>query len=191
MATGDLANATRSFPPRRYSWGMANDQKRRAVHAIRLLNDFIGDLVAGAEIIEGFKDAPDNIQIGVTRVSVSHLVLTLAKLDELRGHYQDLFPQNLVSPFQEFHKQIEERGIKDFRNTVIAHIWDTKEARPPTYGQIDQKFRRAIRNDSEAFRQWINPKGGAPDPSAVVGLVELLRDGLKEKFSLNDDEWVS
>jgi len=72
--------------------------KAKAIEAFRILNSFVGDLVAGTRSLElfespGFSSRLDqNVQRVLRRMCLSHLVITLSKWAELYDRYKGVKP---------------------------------------------------------------------------------------------------
>ncbi len=68
----------------------------QAIEACRLLNDFVGDLIAGTRVPDALANMgfEDRVLRVCYRMCFSHLILTLAKFIELYERYQRTFPEN-------------------------------------------------------------------------------------------------
>ena len=113
------------------------DPRERAVEATRLLNSFLLDFVVGSRGLEIF-DCPAiapsvsrTTAIGLNRMAISHLVVSLAKWAEFYRHYRAILPADVRDACLALHDQIIARGIIDFRNTVIGHILDDLSTKRP------------------------------------------------------------
>lgn len=172
------------------------DPRERVVEAARLLNYFLLDLVVGTRGIEIFDHpaiAPNvthSIAIGLNRMAVSHLVVTLSKWSELYRRYAAVLPTDVRDACRTLNKQIEGRGIVNFRNTVVGHILDDKTQRPLTPQEIDIRLNHAVGDDLAHFIRWINDPQGNSFSLTVVAITEHVRDRLRTDYGLRDDEIV-
>ena len=66
-----------------------NNSKERAIQAWRLLNDFVGDIVAAtrvSEVVEQARILNERALRVTNRMCFSHLIITLSKWAELYDH---------------------------------------------------------------------------------------------------------
>ena len=89
--------------------------------------------------------------IGLNRMSISHLVVSLAKWTEFYRRYRAILPADLCDVCLALHDQIIARGIIDFRNRVVGHLIDDDTKRPLTSREIDERLERVIAGDREEF----------------------------------------
>lgn len=118
----------------------------KAIEAVRILNDFVGDLVAGTRSMEVFESPGFSSKIGANtqlilrRMCLSHLVVTLSKWAELYDSYKAVIPSETRAACLKLRKEIDARGIRDFRNTVVGHIWDSELKRPLMRSEVDTRL---------------------------------------------------
>lgn len=172
------------------------DPRERAVEATRLLNSFLLDFVVGSRGLESF-DCPAiapsvsrTTAIGLNRMAISHLVVSLAKWAEFYRHYRAILPADVRDACLALHDQIIARGIIDFRNTVIGHILDDDTKRPLTSREIDERLERVITGNREDFLRWINNPVANTFPHSVVAITEHVRDRLRREYGIRDEEIV-
>lgn len=172
------------------------DPRERAVEAGRLLNSFLLDFVVGTRGLEIF-DCPAiapsvsrTAAIGLNRMAISHLVVSLAKWTEFYRRYRAILPADVRDACLALHDQIIARGIIDFRNTVVGHIIDDDTNRPLTSREIDERLERVIAGDREDFLRWINNPAANNFPRSVVAITEHVRDRLCREYGLRDEEIV-
>ena len=142
--------------------------KDRAVEAWRILNAFVGELIAGTRSVElyessGFKrGATPNVLRECVKMSISYLFITLTKWAEFYEKYHQVIPKEVRPACRELKKEIERRGIVRFRNHVIGHIWSKKHKRPLGKEEVEQSLRQVLGDDENAFFLWVN------NPSVLV-----------------------
>jgi hypothetical protein len=170
------------------------DARERAVEAVRLLNSFLLDFVVGTRGLEIF-DCPAvapsvsrTTAIGLNRMAISHLVISLAKWKEFYGHYRAILPADVRDACLGLHDQVIARGIVDFRNTVVGHILNDGTKRPLTSREIDERLERVIAGEREDFLRWINNPAHNAFPHSVVAITEHVRDRLRVEYQLSDEE---
>jgi len=168
--------------------------KTKAIEAVRMLNDFVGDLVAGTRSLELF-ESPDfaskigaNTQLILRRMCLSHLVVTLSKWAELYDRYKAAIPDATRETCLSLRKEIEARSIRDFRNTVVGHIWDSKLGRPLRRSEVDTRLASVLRGDQQAFLAWINSPSDNVFPKTVVAICEATREAIRVEHGLGDSE---
>jgi hypothetical protein len=166
----------------------------KAIQAYRILNDFVGDLVAGTRSLEVFESPAfaskigANTQLVLRRMCLSHLVVTLSKWAELYDKYKALIPSQTRAACLELRKEVEKRGIRDFRNTVVGHIWDSKVRRPLTRAEVDTRLALVLGDSQQSFLTWINDPAGNVFPKTVVAICEAARERIRAEYRLNDSE---
>ena len=159
-----------------------------------MLNDFVGDLVAGTRSLElfespGFASKVDaNIQLILRRMSLSHLIVTLSKWAELYDRYKAAIPYATREACLSLRKEIEARGIRDFRNTVVGHIWDSDVGRPLMRSEVDTRLAAVLGGDQQAFLSWINNPTDNVFPKTIVAICEATREAIRVEHGLDDSE---
>lgn len=168
--------------------------RTKAIEAYRILNDFVGDLVAGTRSLDVFESPllaskiGPNTHLVLRRMCLSHLVITLSKWAELYDTYKAVFPSGTRAACLELRKQIKNRGIRDFRNTIVGHIWDSKLKRPLTRTEVDARLAQVLKDSQQSFLTWINDPAGNVFPKTVVAICEAAREGIRAEHGLNDSE---
>lgn len=164
--------------------------RKKASEAYRLLNDYVGDLVAGTRSLELFETSPlfanvsSSMRVILRRMCLSHLVVTLSKWGELYDRYGAIFPGDVRDACRNLRKELDRRGIRNFRNTVVGHIWDKKLQRPLTVPEIENRLASIIGDSLESFRAWINNPTANRFPETVVAVCERVRDRIGEENGL-------
>jgi len=170
------------------------DPRDRAAEAARLLSYFLVDFIVGTRGLEIF-DSPaiatkvtPNMSVGLNRMAISHLMVTLAKWSEFYRRYAAILPSDVCEACRGLNAQIESRGIVDFRNKVVGHILDDETKRPLTSREVDECLERAVAGERTDFFRWINDPAGNSFPASVVAITEHVRDRLRADFNLRDRE---
>jgi len=171
------------------------DRKARAVEAFRILNEFIGDLIsstANLKLLDTplFSQADIEVQRTFFRMCISYLVITLSKWGEFYDCYLQVIPKDLQGSCKKLKKSIENRGITYFRNKIVGHIWDDKLKRPLTMLEVHRSLLKIYGDDPEKFIQWVNNSQSNIYPDTVVGIVEHVRDRIREEFNLSESDIV-
>lgn len=162
----------------------------KAVEAFRFLNDYVGDLVAGTRTVELIETSPvfanlsDSMRMILRRMCLSHLVMTLSKWGEVYDRYRDVFPNDVLQPCRDLRKDLDRRGVRNFRNTVAGHIWDKKLGRALTVSEVESRLGLVIGNDLASFRAWINNPTGNEFPHTVVAVCERTGTALGNSMAL-------
>jgi hypothetical protein len=174
--------------------GTGYDPRERAVEAARLLNYFLVDLIVGTRSLEIFENpaiasrVSSSMAVGLNRMALSHVMVTLAKWAELYKRYAAILPTDVRAACQELNQEIHARGVVDFRNKVVGHILDNSTKRPLTSREVDDRLERVIAGERAAFSRWINDPAGNTFPTSVVAITEQIRDRLRAEYNLQDQE---
>lgn len=151
----------------------------RAREACTLLADLLRDIITGVRAEEIFECAPghkresqDNpIRIGLNRMRMFHLLLTLSKCAEFYDHFSNCIPADCRGDFKATRNEIGRRGIVVFRNTYIGHIWDNKKNRPLTDEEASAAIAGIQNNDERSFLSWVHTPGHFEFPTTVASVV--------------------
>jgi hypothetical protein len=161
-----------------------------AKEAYWLLNSFIGDFIA-AERALGIIQSPGARQyidgatsFALTRILLSSLVLSLARLAEFYEHYRAIIPESQSKEFKKLYKDIQARKIKYFRNSYIGHIWDKKKNAPLDSSEIDSALNSIFSTGPGDFFRWINEPETNNIGNTVAGIVERTRDELQRQYGI-------
>lgn len=158
-----------------------------------MLNDFVGDLIAGTWTLKLYQShkisavANQNTQLFVMRMCISHLIITVSKWNEFYERYKSIIPDNIGKKAKILQKDIKRRGLVSFRNIVVGHIWDKRLNRPLTPEEIDIKLQKVFITDQKDFLDWVNnPKN---QKNTIVDMCETLRTSLQEKYALTEKKY--
>lgn len=170
------------------------ESRERAVEAFWILNDFVGDLICATQAFEYF-DTP-KFKAGATeqvlriynKMADSFLFVTLAKWIEFYDRYHVLIPPDARSICEQLRDELDQRGVREFRNKVVGHMWSKKYRRPLLPSEIDDLDRKITKGDAKAFLRWINDPNNNRLGATVVGTSEAVRDAIKEKWSLSEQD---
>jgi hypothetical protein len=169
----------------------------KAFEAYQFLNDYVGDLVAGTRSLEMFETSPvfanvsSALRVVLRRMCLSYLVVTLSKWSEVYDRYKDVFPDDVRTACRDLRKELERRGARTFRNTVVGHIWDKKLQRPLDRPEVENRLELDVGNDLASFRTWINNPAGNEFPHTVVAVCERTRDRLGEQHGLGSADFLA
>ena len=166
--------------------------KCKAIEASQLLNDFVLDLVVGTRSIELFESQgikarlSESISLGLFRMALFHILLTLFKWAEFYDRYNLIIPVELHDVCRDLRKQIGKGSIREFRNKYVGHIWDNDKKRPLLKEEVDIYFNQKF-GDTVSFLQWVN-RSNAVYPQTVVSICEKVRDSLKVAHGITEKE---
>lgn len=165
-----------------------------AIDAVDVLNDLIGDLIAGTNVFVDYRQRLKSGQFRVDQMSAvqkmcfSHLVLSLCKLLEFWEHYQGLVPDIHREDIKRLNTEIRRRGAKEFRNKVAGHVWDNKFQRPLRHSEIMSQLDGLIGEHADDFLNWINNPASNPYPETIVSVVETIRDAIAREHAIGPSE---
>jgi hypothetical protein len=163
------------------------DHSKKVREAFRLANDLHLDLLTGTSayyLLQKMllaKPAAEIIQIGIRRMCLWHVILTLAKWVEYYDRYKSILPLDVQPYAKNLRNSIERRRIKDFRNNTVGHIWDDETKMPITLQETEARIQQILGpEDIDGFMRWVNDPVGNQFPRNVICVVERVRDGIKE-----------
>lgn len=171
--------------------------RNKAIDAVDLLNDFIGDLIIGVNVLreyikkerEGRLDIREMIPIH--KMCLSHLILTLNKWCEFYKNYSQLIADEHREPVKNLNRQLKEKRIENFRNKCIGHIWDNDHRRPLMHSEIMSGLERIIGSSLSDFLTWVNNPQDNSFPNTVVGIVETVRDSITARYGISEAEIIN
>lgn len=175
---------------------MCDSDRKRALNAVDLLNDFVGDFITGTMVLARFHAEHNARSItaeqlaGVNKMCLSHLVLSLTKWLEFYDKFHDLIPKELKDQAKKILRTIKIRNVLDFRHKCVGHIWDEETNRPLVNSEIIERLNKIMDNDVRAFLRWLNN----PDPEgfskSVSGLSEAIRDKIAAAYGITPAEAI-
>lgn len=173
---------------------MRRSERIHAIEATRLLNEFIGDLVIGSRAM-GWLDTPalqpkvdQEFKVTMHRMCVWHVIATLSKWQEVYDCYHEVFPEDVREASRDLRKELERRGVRDFRNTVVGHILDKRTKKPISVTDIHRKLEKIFNGSYEGFLLWVNNPAGNVFPETVTSVVEQIRNRLMQQYSITSAE---
>jgi hypothetical protein len=114
----------------------------RAVDAVAVLNDFVGDLVAATNILLDYAERHlagtfgRDQMITVSNLCLSYLILAFAKFEEFWSHYNDLVLAEHREACKSIMTFIQTRKITNLRNRYVGPIWDNEKRRPLLQSEV-------------------------------------------------------
>src|SRR5438094_3230918 len=120
--------------------------ERLAREAFRLASDLMIDLVAGTQtyyiLARRFDEVPtpDHVRTAITRLCLFHTIITLSKWTELYERYKAIIPKDVRDTAKKLRNEIDHRGIVEFRNKVVGHIWDNDLRRALTNDEVQGRL---------------------------------------------------
>ena len=173
---------------------MADTERSTILDAIYVLNLLVDDLVVGTMVFENYQSKFTRGEfsqpgiVAVQNMCVPHLILGLNKLCEFWKEFHRLVPDELRPEMKAVISKLERRGIKEYRNTVVAHVMDTKRGRTRTQTEVIAMLNRISDDDPSGFLLWLNNPNDNAYPKTVVSIVYALRDHLRELHGVTANE---
>lgn len=161
---------------------MCNSDREKAINAVDLLNDFVGDFITGTMSLARYHAEHNSGSItteqlvGINKMCLSHLILGLTKWSEFYKKFHDLIPIGHKDAAKQIIKTIETRKVLEFRNTCVGHIWDKENNRPLVNSEIMERLNKITSNDIQSFLRWLNNPNPAEFSNSVAGISEAIRD---------------
>jgi hypothetical protein len=163
------------------------DHDRKMLEAFRLANDLHLDLITGTQAYNIFQrlvsaNPPrETVQIGIRRLCLSSVILSLCKWVEYYDLYKSIIPSDIQQHAKQLRNEIDRKGIPDFRNKIVGHILDDDTKRPITMEDVEKKLLSILGpNDINGFMRWVNNPDGNQFPDNVVMVIERVRERIKE-----------
>jgi len=168
-----------------------------AIDAVDTLNDLIGDLVTGTMVLRVYHQqyrtgGAFNLEqmIAVQKMCLSHLVLAFVKLLEFWKRYHQLVPDKHRADLKALNDTLKRKGVRDFRNKVAGHIWDSKQGRPLRHSEIMASLEVLTDGHLDQFLRWVNNPDGNTYPQTVLSVIEALRDSLVDEHGIQVPEVI-
>lgn len=168
--------------------------RQDAMHAFRLLNFFVGDLVAASQVRRLFQlpsvnqKASSTTVACVNRMCLAYLFLTLDKWNEFYRRFHHVLPSDCRLECKRLLTEVQRRKINRFRNTFVGHIWDKRLNRPLTPLELEAAVGVIVEGDQDTFVQWCNNHEVNEYPKTIVSIIEHTRDRIREEFNLRDED---
>ncbi|MGD0992898.1 MAG: hypothetical protein ABR998_10545 [Gemmatimonadales bacterium] len=170
-------------------------QLRKRRDAFRLTSDLMMDLVAGRSTYVVLRslfarqaDIPDHVQTAAARLCLFHAIVSLSKWVELYDRYKHVIPDEVRDQAKKLRAEVNGRGIVEFRNKVVGHVWDLDQQRALSNLETEERLQTITRSDVAAFLDW----AGDPEPTAggesAALVIERVRDSIRERYGLTDDD---
>lgn len=171
--------------------------RTKAIDAVDVLTDLIGDLITGVMVLRVFLAEHQRGKlglgqmIGVQKMCMSYLALSLCKCIEFWKRYHDLVPAEDKPTYKALVTEITKNGVESFRNKCIGHIWDKEKKRPLMHSEVMQHLLALAHGQGlSAFLDWVNNPAGNTYPKTVVSIVESVRDKIASHYSISGDEVI-
>ena len=170
------------------------ESRERAVEAFWILNDFVGDLIGATRAFEYFDTAKfkagatDQVLRIYNKMADSFLFVALAKWIEFYDRYHVVIPTDLRRVCEQLRNELDKRGVREFRNKVVGHIWSKKHGRPLLPKEIEELDRKITRGAANEFLRWVNDPNNNRFGATVVGTSETVRDAIKREWLLSEQE---
>jgi len=172
------------------------DQATKRRDAFRLANELHHDLVTAPTlhtVVQTLFDHSavpdlDTVRVAVTRMCLFHAVLTLAKWTELYDRYRDTIPAAVADRAKDLRKEIQRRGIVDFRNNVVGHVWDDERHRALTNAEVEQRIIAFVGGGVADFLAWAGDPSLDDDLRRPVFVIEQVRDAFKSSYGFTDSD---
>lgn len=175
---------------------MTEPTRDLAIDAVDVLNDLIGDFVAGTLVLLDYhqrhKAGYVTLQqmTGVQKMCLSHLVLAFAKLQEFWDRFHRVVPVEHRERFKELNRALKHKDVKEFRNKVVGHIWDNSLRRPLRHSEIMNRLEALTDGHLSEFLRWVNNPQDNTYPRTVRSIVETVRDSMVTEYGIQPDEVI-
>ena len=175
----------------------ASDESNRqlAIDGYLLLNQAIADLAIVRNTLRFFDELTVTGRFlkletkrGVVRMVLCHTGVTLWKVREILAEYARVIPRPNAEVARALRKDLDKRGVKNFRDTYAAHIHDKRTGRPLTVEDLERAIESLANGTSvENFLDWVHEPNSVRRDT-VVAVLEALRSGLQQEWGFKDEE---
>ncbi len=165
----------------------------RAVDAIDILNDLMNEIMTGVEVYNHYlvKHKAGIISFdgmaSAQRLCFTSIFLALNKIREFNRRYLRIVPEYYRVSLKELQDIIVERGIPDYRDHCIGHIWDSSANQPVKHSEVNRRLSVIIGGKTVDFLNWLHITGKT---ETVAGILEAVRDALMTEYSVGHDEII-
>ena len=166
-----------------------------AIDAIDILNDLMGEIMNGVDVYKHYvEDHKTGIvtfddMAGVQRLCFTSIILALNKVREFNKRYLRIVPQGVHrAALTQLQEAIVARGIPEFRDHCIGHIWNLKTKQPVKHSEVMERLSVIVGGNVTVFVKWLN---STESGGTVVGILESIRDTLKEEYSVIVSEVIN
>ncbi len=166
------------------------------IDAIDILNDLMGEIMNGVDVykhyVECYKTGivTDDDMAGASRLCFTSMILALNKVREFNRRYLQIVPQGVHrAALTQLQETIVARGIPEFRDHCIGHIWNQKTNQPLKHSEVMKRLSVIVEENVMAFVNWLHGTGSGGN--TVVGVLESIRDTLKEEYSVMVSEVIN
>lgn len=170
------------------------NSRERAIEALWILNDFIGDLICSTRAFDYFETprfkagASDEVVRRYNKMADAFIFITLAKWIEFYDRYEVVIPQEQRGACRRLRDELDKRGVREFRNKVVGHIWSKRHHRPLLPSEIEKLDKKITNGDANKFLKWINDPSNNCFDKTIVGTSEAVRDEIRRMWSLSEQE---
>jgi hypothetical protein len=165
------------------------------IGAIDILNDLMGEIMNGVDVykhyVEGHKTGVVTFDdmAGAQRLCFTSIILALNKVREFNRRYLRIVPQGVHrAALTQLQEEIVARGIPEFRNHCIGHIWNPKTKQLVKHSEVMKQLSVIVGGNVMAFVNWLHGTGSG---GTVVGILESMRDTLKKEYSVMVSEVIN
>lgn len=175
---------------------MCSSDREKAINAVDLLNDFVGDFITGTMSLAQYHAEQNSGAItaeqlvGINKMCLSHLILGLTKWAEFYKKFHDLIPSELKDEAKQIIETIESRKVVEFRNKCVGHIWDKDTNRPLVNSEIMARIETITNKDIRSFLRWLNNPDPAEFRNSVAGISEAIRDKIAAAHGITPREVI-
>ena len=168
--------------------------KSKAIEANKILNDLIGDLVIGTRTIDHLfhpllsSQVDKPYKIGITRLCIFHIIITLTKYIEFYKHFKIIIPKDALNNCKDLVNILQKKQIIEFRNKVVGHIWNNDRNAPITDREHDILLQHIYGGDFNSFLLWINDQKDNVFPKTVISIIENVKKKIAESYKIDDSE---
>lgn len=165
----------------------------KAVDAIDILNDLMNEIITGVDVYKYYHGGRKagifsfDGMASAQRLCFTNIILSLNKVREFNKRYLRIIPEHYRVPLKELQGKIVEKGIPDFRDHCIGHIWDPSTNQPVKNSEVMRRLSVIVGGTPMDFVNWLHITGRT---DTVAGTLESVRDALMKEYSVTRDEVV-
>jgi hypothetical protein len=157
-----------------------------AEYAFNTLTELVGNIDGAvftlAEALDSANDRKlDHMMfVHIFRMTISWLILSLAKTKELWERYGKMADEQTKSSMRAIVKEIQGRRIVSLRNKAIAHLLDKETNQPMSPEKLQEELVAMVRGNLQTFIHWVrHPEGGH---DGVTSVMRQFKKEIKSNF---------
>jgi hypothetical protein len=161
-----------------------------AEDAFNLLMELAGNIEASIfmldEALGALKrnDIEQMMFVNLYRMSISWLILSLAKIEELWSKYGRLAEETTTKTMRSIVGEIHRKNIVSIRKRTVAHLFDRETSRPIPPEQLQREIIQMMNGgDVMGFIHWLRHPDETNRAGTVFATLRKFGDEIRARYS--------